>query len=501
MPSKPSERHLSLAILVAVVAVQAVALLPELSPTVIRQGDAPSHFTIIEGMVDAVQQGGNPLDFWSPETSFGFPIVRTYQILAHGLVTFTYFVLGKSVALATLYAWASYLAILVLPVAVYGCLVMLDFPPLTAAAAVLLLPLIAGPGVGQLGMELRSWLRFGVFPQCVATSLLLVAIGLAWRAVRTGKWIVLAGAMLGLTMLAHLVYGWMGALCVCLMALLPDAGIPRRPRIVRTLQIGVVAALLSAFQLLPILQDGYLINRSRVEQLEKYDSYGAAKVLTWLFTGRIMDNGRLPAISLLAFAGAALLLWRYRTTRKIAASERFVLAGALFWILVFFGRPTWGILLVMLGVTPDLQLHRVIAGVQIFLLMLAAIGLAELWRRAHWAIAVAAKALQLLHATLERTSYVTSWKGYVAQDLAGVANDGKDLDRAIAWLKQRGGRAYAGLQGWGAQFLVGDTPMAAFLNTAQLPAVAFPYNASALPTDIMVRFNESDAAHYRLFNV
>ncbi|MCU1238843.1 MAG: hypothetical protein JWP63_6810, partial [Candidatus Solibacter sp.] len=63
------------------------------------------------------------------------------------------------------------------------------------------------------------------------------------------------------------------------------------------------------------------------------------------------------------------------------------------------------------------------------------------------------------------------------------------------------GRAYAGLQGWGAQFLVGDTPMAAFLSTAQLPAVAFPYNASALPTDIMVRFNESDAAHYRLFNV
>ncbi len=218
--------------------------------------------------------------------------------------------------------------------------------------------MLAGPGVGQLGMELRSWFRFGVFPQSVATSLLLVTLGLGWRAIRTGRRLVMTGAMLGLTMLAHLIYGWMGALSICLMALLPDAGIPRRPRILRTLQVGLVSAALCAFQLLPIFTDGYRINRSRVEQVEKYDSHGAAKVLGWLFSGRILDNDRIPALSLLALAGAA------------------------FWILVFFGRPTWGILLVLLGVTPDLQLHRVIAGVQIFLLFLAAMALAELWRQA-----------------------------------------------------------------------------------------------------------------------
>jgi hypothetical protein len=506
MKSGEREKRLSLGILLAVVAVQAVALLPELSPTVVRQGDAPSHFSLIEGMVNAIQQGGNPLDFWSPELTFGFPIVRTYQILAHGLVALTYFALGKTVALATLYAWASYLAILALPVAVYACLQMLEFPALTAAAAVLLLPLIAGPGVGQLGMELRSWLRFGVFPQCVATSLLLLAIGLCWRAVRTGRQLILGGAMLGLTMLAHLVYGWMGALCVCLMALLPDAEIPRRPRILRTLQIGLISALLCGFQLLPIWSDGYLINRSRIEQVEKYDSHGATKVLQWLFTGRLMDNDRLPALSLLALAGTALLLWRYRATRRIAAPERFVLAAAFFWILVFFGRPTWGILLVLIGVTPDLQLHRVIAGAQIFLLILAAIGLAELWRQAtrrwHVAVAVGGTALLLLPAALERSSYLAGWKQNLELDVAGLAADGKDLDAALAWLKQRGGRAYAGMQSpWGPQFNIGGTPMAAFLLTAQVPAVSFPYNASALPTDIMLRFNERDPAYYRLFNV
>jgi hypothetical protein len=105
--------------LIAVAAVQSVALLPELSPTMVRQADATSHFTLIEGMVQAVQQGGNPLDFWSPEFCIGFPIARTYQILAHGMVTLAYFALGKSAALATLYAWASYLAILGLPFATF----------------------------------------------------------------------------------------------------------------------------------------------------------------------------------------------------------------------------------------------------------------------------------------------------------------------------------------------------------------------------------------------
>ena len=506
-----NEKRLSLGILCAVVAVQALVLLPELSPTVVRQSDAASHFTIIEGMAQAVTEGGNPLDFWSPETSFGYPIVRTYQILAHGVVTLAYFALGKSVGLATLYAWASYLAILALPVAIFAGARMMDLPPLTAAAAVMLSPLIAGPGVGQLGMELRSWLRFGVFPQCVATSLLLVTLGLAWQAIRTGRrptlpWVTLTGAMLGLTMLAHLMYGWMGALCICLMAVLPDPGIPRRARIVRTLRVGLVSAALCAFQLAPIFTDGYLINRSRIEQVEKYDSHGAAKVLTWLFTGRILDNDRVPALSLLALAGVVLLVWRYRRTRKMAPAEAFVLAAAGFWILVFFGRPTWGILLVLLGVTPDLQLHRVIAAVQIFLLLLGAVALAEWWRAAarrwHWAVAVAATAVLLLPAVVERAEYLSSWRENVARDAAGVQSEGKDLNSAIAFVKQRGGRAYAGLQaGWGPQFYVGGTPVAAFLSTAQVPAVTFPFNASALTTDIMLRFDERNAAHYRLFNV
>src|SRR5439155_11707188 len=68
--------------------------------------------------------------------------------------------------------------------------------------------------------------------------------------------------------------------------------------------------------------------------------------------------------------------------------------------------------------------------------------------------------------------------------------------------KQRGGRAFAGLPAaWGSAFKAGATPLYALLSTHQAPAVSFPYNASSLPSDLMARFDESNPAHYRLFNV
>src|SRR6185312_3638793 len=125
-------------------------------------------------------------------------------------------------------------------------------PPLTAAAAALLAPLIGGPGPGQLGMEIRSWLGFGVYPQAVGANLLLLSIGMSYRAIRRGAHVALAGMLIGFTLLAHLIYGWMAALIAILIALLPDE-IPRAPRIRRVLMAGVVSGALAAFLILGLM--------------------------------------------------------------------------------------------------------------------------------------------------------------------------------------------------------------------------------------------------------
>jgi hypothetical protein len=504
MPSV-TEKRISLAIVLFITVAQAAILWQELFTSSLRNNDAVNHYTMTKQMVDTIEHGGNPLDFWSPEVSLGVPMVRTYQPLAHILVAAAYFALGKTVPLMTVLGWARFLAVLVLPWSFYVALLWMDFAPLTAAAGALLIPMIAGPGQGAFGLDYRSWVGYGIYPQSVATALLLLALGLSFRAIRTGKHVAIAGATLGLTALAHLMYGWMGAIMACGIALLPDS-VPRALRIRRTVAIGAVAAVLSAFQLVPLFTDGYLINRARFEPADKFDSYGATTVLQWLFSGELLDHDRGPALSFLALLGAGILGWQWFRTHKLAVSERLTLVGFVFWLLVFFGRPTWGPLLILLGVSRDFHLHRVIANVEIFAVMLAGIGLSTLWRSSarRWGPIAACiiTALLVTPMAIERVKYL-NWheaQGWKTREV--VKTQGPALDHAISLALERGGRVYAGIPStWENKFTVGSTPVSTFIILRLAPAVSFAYNSSVFPVDAMNQFDEWNPAHYRLFNI
>ncbi|HEY0420726.1 MAG TPA: hypothetical protein VGC80_14510, partial [Acetobacteraceae bacterium] len=291
----------------------------------------------------------------------------------------------------------------------------------------------------------------------------------------------------------------MAALSLLLLTLLPDAT-PRLVRFGRTLAIGAVAFAIAAFQLVPLLRDTAFLNHSRWEPVWKWDSFGAGPALARLFTGELLDHGRLPVLTLLTFAGAALL---YRRRRPAHA---FLAAGALFWILLYFGRAFWGPLLTVLGAAEDMHLHRVIGGAQIFLVLLGALALAEAWAwmsaRWHYAAAIAFSALLFYPMVRERAANLANDAAWGHRNLAAYAAERPSLDAAIASAQSRGGRTYAGLAAtWGGQFKIGDVPFYAFLSEAQVPAVAFLYHSMALTGDIMVRFNDRAAAQYRLFNI
>ena len=143
--------------------------------------------------------------------------------------------------------------------------------------------------------------------------------------------------------------------------------------------VGAVALLLSAFQLAPLLLDGSNINHSRWEPVWKWDSFGAGQVLKWLFTGELLDHGRLPVLTLLALGGAALFVWNWWKGRPVARLTLSYFGRGVVDAAVF--RPAvLGTAAAMLGVSADMQLHRVIGGAQIFLVLLAAIALGALWR-------------------------------------------------------------------------------------------------------------------------
>lgn len=500
------EDSLALLLLVAVLIANAAGLWPELSISRVDLNDNVYHFTLIERIVHAIDRGENPLDCWSPEWTMGFPVLRIYQPLAHLLVVLIYFSLGKTVSLMTVFVWIRFLSQVLLPLSFFAAARLMGLPRLTAAAAAILAPLVSTNFLYGIEYGSYTWAGSGLFPQSVGSHFLLIALGLAFRAVRLGRRLVLTGAMLGLTFLAHLIYGYMGAISVCLLAAMPDAEIPRWVRFRRTLVVGAVALLLSAFQLATLLLDHSNINHSRWESVWKWNSFGASQVITWLFSGELLDHGRLPVLTGLAFAGAVLWVWYWRKQKPTVAAHGFLLLGATFWTLVFFGRDFWGPLLTLLGASADMQLHRVLGGAQIFLVLLAAIALVALWRelsrRWHFAAAAVATVILLAPLVKDRAVNLSNNATWGKKNLESYAAEKAALDATIATAKERGGRVYPGLAAqWGGKFKIGDVPFYAFLSEASVPAVAFLYHSMALTSDIMVRFNQWNPAHFRLFNI
>jgi Dolichyl-phosphate-mannose-protein mannosyltransferase len=522
------ENILSTCLLLLVLIANAVALWPEVAISRVNLNDSVLHYTLVERVVQAVEHGENPLDCWSAEWALGFPVLRVYQPLAHLVVAASWFALAKAVPLLTLFTVERFLWIALLPLSFFAAARLMGLSHLTAAAAAILAPLVSTNYLFGVEYGSFTWFGTGLFPQAVATHFLLLALGFGFVAVRSGRRVIVAGVMVALSLLSHLIYGYMAALSLLLLVALPDAESPRLTRLRRVLSIGGVAFLLSAFQLLPLVHDAGLISHSRWEPLWKWDSFGAWQVIRWLFTGELLDYDRLPVLTVLALAGAALY---FRPAGKLkhappkAANHlvghalacpvtdcwrrtpvhAFLAAGAAFWIAIFFGRPFWGPLLDVLGASPDMHLHRVIGGAQVFLVFLAAVALDEAWRMLpgrRAAFAFAATALLLYPAVRERAGNLTKNAYWGRNNLDAYTAAAHDLDGAIADAGRHGGRAYAGLAAtWGANFKIGSVPVYAFLSTAQVPTVGFLYHSMALAGDVMVRFNDVSPEQYRLWNI
>ncbi|HLX44843.1 MAG TPA: glycosyltransferase family 39 protein [Bryobacteraceae bacterium] len=500
------EHILPFSLLVLALSFNAVGLLPELAISRVDLNDNVLHFPLIQGVVQAIEHGRNPFDWWAPEWSLGYPVLRTYQPLAHALVALIYFALFKKVSLMDVFVAVRYLSVVLLPLTFFVTARRLSFSSLTAAGAAILAPMISTNALYGIEYGSYLWAGSGLFTQAVACHLFLLTIGFAYRAVRRGRNVAITGALLGLTFLAHFIYGYMAALSIGLLALIPRQETPLLVRIGRTAWIGAVAFVLAAFELVPMVLDSPIINHSRWEPSWKWDSFGAGAVMKLMLTGELLDHGRMPALSLLALIGAFIYFRDLRGHRLKYPARTFVISGSALWVLWFFGRPFWGPVLTLLGVSPDMQLHRVIGGAQIFLVLLAAIGLAGLWRvltaRAHVAVAVVVTAIVFLPMVRERARYLANNEEWGQQSMAAYESNRQFIDTAIATASERGGRAYAGLPLlWGGSFKIGAVPFYAYLSEAGVPAVSFMFHSMSLPSEIMTRFNESSQAHYRLFDI
>src|SRR5262249_9092731 len=163
-----------------------------------------------------------------------------------------------------------------------------------------------------------------------------------------------------LTIATHLITGYLAVLTVGVWVLLTWKGMARRA--IRGAVVVAGGLLTAAWVLVPLLAD-----RNYAAQSQSYtgtifnDSYGTRKIIGWLCSGELFDQGRFPVMTLLVGVGFVVCCMRAGRSE----SARALLGAWTLSLLLYFGRATWGGFTNVLPGNGDLQMHRFIIGVHL----------------------------------------------------------------------------------------------------------------------------------------
>ncbi|TEU19093.1 MAG: hypothetical protein E3J21_04590 [Anaerolineales bacterium] len=557
------ERLIATLLLLLAVAFNLYHLYPEVAIQVPNLNDGVLHFLATERVVTALFFGQNPTDPWLPTVVQGYPLFHYYQHLPYFPPAALHLLSLGRLPLLDLFNWTRYLLLSLFPLSIYWSMRRFGFGRLPAALGGLVAPLLATDGLYGLDFGSYVWGGHGLYTQLWGMLLLPPALAQGYAALREGRGYFWATLLLAATLLSHLLFGYIALASLVLFTFLPvlgqrgkgTTGISVQPslgveplggendaklgrsfgkhrlkpplqngnwqkaeppdrlptsddvwrRAKRLILLLALVALVTAYFWVPFLLDNPYLNRSVWEEAGKVDSYGYEWILGTLLRGQLFDFGRWPSLTILAGVGLALCLWRWRETRYRVPVALFIL-----WLLLYFGRPTWGVLLDLLPMSRDLHLHRLIAGVHLAGITLMGLGLALPWgwafsrRDVRYLLAPAVLTALLLYPVYrERADYLGQNARWMAESQSAFAAEAQDIEALTETLWQLPpGRVYAGLAGrWGKDYKVGAVPIYALLQRDGFDMLGYLYHALSLNADIQVLFDESRPEHYNLFNV
>jgi hypothetical protein len=479
-----------------------------------NQNDSAFHLLMVRWANGQLHHGHWPFDGWFPYFALGSSFFHHYQSLPHTLTALFANVTGAGDQ--TIYLWFLYLLLALWPFAVYLGARLLEWSNWTAASAAAISPLLVSTPAYGYEHGSYTWQGYGIYGQLWAMWLLPIAWGLTWRAVARGNHYAAAAVALALTIACHFITGYLAVLTVGVwMIVLGKTGFVRR---VGRAAIATVGGLLVAsWVLVPLIGDTKWTARTEYYKGTIFnDSFGAEKILAWLFTGQIFDAKRgFPIITVLFFLGIGVCILRARADVRARA----LLGVFTLSLFLFFGRRTWHRLIDLLPGMGDVQIHRFIMGVHLAGILIAGVGLGWLLRTAYsetirrvpgrYASVAGAAALALgigalAPAWIERTHYDERGTALIRSQQGYDATAGRKVDRLIDIVKRRhDGRVYAGLRAnWGPQYRVGSVPVQAWLADRGMDAIGLVFRTiTSLSTDIEVAFDENNPAQYQMLNI
>jgi hypothetical protein len=486
------------------VAFNAWYLWPEVAVPAAKLNDGVLHMMSLRATMTALRAGQDPTDFWFAPVVTGYPLFHHYQHLPF-LPTALFAVIFRGVGAVTIFNWTDYLLLCAFPVSIYWSMRRFGFPRIAAALSALLAPLLSTKGLYGFDDLSYVWIGYGLYTQLWAMVLLGPALAQGYTTIRTGRGYLWSVALLAAVLLSHLVLGYIAIVSLLLFALLqPGWGeVLRRGR--RLALLLGLAALVTSYMVVPFLRDGAYFNRSVWELQTKYDAFGYEWTLRALVGGRLFDYGRFRSLTLLAGVGALVCAWRWRDERYRIP----VVIGGL-WLALYFGRPTWGVLLNLLPLSTNMQFHRLIAGVHLGGIMLMGVGLAVPWRWAlarkgilYLAVPAAITALLLFPVYQDRRDYLKSNDHFMRASDSANQREQPDIDALEAELRSMPpGRVYAGRAGtWGKNYRVGEVQVSALLNSAGFDMIGYLYHSLSLNAELEGVFDDQRAEQYNLFNI
>jgi len=493
------------------VVLQGVILRAETLPAAAaRINDYSVHTALVRWAAQRIADGHLPLDGWFPDLGLGTPYFHQYQTLPHLVGA----VFAQLVEAGTVIHWSGYLLLVAWPLLVFVGVRMLTNDDMVAIAAGILAPLVTS--YPSFGFEYGSYVfvGYGLWPNLIGMALIPFAFALTWRSVERGRGYALTALVVAVTTASHFLTG-----CLVFLWLVVIAIVGPRDLATRLRRAGLIAAtslVVVAPIVVPAFVDGKWIARSERTPPFVRDSFGARRVLGWLFTGRLFDEGHtwFPIITVLAAVGVVVCVRRFR--RDALARGVLCFSGAS--LLLFFGRPTLGPLVDVVPSTGDLFLHRFLTGVHLGGVLLAGIGAATVVR-AVWArrdqvrtlrtpalvtaLIVAMCALAVLPAWKSSADSLSQVRVLIGQQQTADASRGADVRAVIARAKARGGgRLYAGNPfDSGARFRVGEAAVYEEFLNFDAPAAGYWGRSASVSADIELQFDPSRRDHYPLFGI
>jgi len=497
----------ALALVILAVVFNAVFLWSEVSISTFNLNDEVLHQAAAKAASSVLKEGFDLTDFWFSKIELGFPLFHYYQHLPQITLAAINQLTSLFFPLSRLFDLFRYLLLVLFPLSIFLAMRRFGFDYLAAGLAALISSLLSTNGLFGLDYGSYIWRGSGLHTQLWAMFFLPLALAEIYRVIFQKNKFFLAVLFSAIVFLSNVVYGYILLLSTVLFLLLASKK-EIVPILKRAALLLFLLALVASYFWLPFLLDKNYLNRSVWEAAYKYDSFGAKKILSDLFTGQIFDYGRIPFLTILFFLSLIVIvvLKRYRQ-----ANCRFLLIFTFFWLLLYFGRPTWDGIFSILPFSQDLHLHRLIGAFHFGAIMIIGVGLSLAWqylKKYPLKILTAAGFIFLAilaPSLIERAKFYQQNSQWKIESQKAIFSQEKEISEIKKTLKDLlPSRVYVGLPadfGDDPAYKIGSVPLYSLLPQLDIESFGYAFFALPLSTDVRLHFDNGKLEQYNLFNI